>query len=105
MRHIMVFLRFWYDFIVGDDWRVATGIAVGLGAHRAGGRPRRQRMVGAAARRPGGPRRRPAAQRARAVARRYADPVSAGGSSWSRRTPASWVRDVTSSLLNTLRRW
>jgi hypothetical protein len=26
------FLLFWYDFIVGDDWRVAIGVAVALGA-------------------------------------------------------------------------
>jgi hypothetical protein len=30
--------RFWYDFIVGDDWLVAAGVAVGLavtyGLHR-----------------------------------------------------------------------
>ena len=25
------FGRFWWDFVVGDDWRVAAGIAVGLG--------------------------------------------------------------------------
>jgi hypothetical protein len=25
------FLRFWWTFIVGDDWRVALGIAVALG--------------------------------------------------------------------------
>ncbi len=25
------FLRFWWDFIVGDDWRVAAGIALALG--------------------------------------------------------------------------
>jgi hypothetical protein len=25
------FARFWWDFIVGDDWRVAAGIAVALG--------------------------------------------------------------------------
>jgi hypothetical protein len=24
------FLRFWYDFIVGDDWRVAAGVAACL---------------------------------------------------------------------------
>ena len=24
------FLRFWYDFVVGDDWRVALGVVVGL---------------------------------------------------------------------------
>ena len=25
------FARFWYEFVVGDDWRVAVGIAVALG--------------------------------------------------------------------------
>jgi hypothetical protein len=25
------FARFWWDFIVGDDWRVAAGIALALG--------------------------------------------------------------------------
>jgi hypothetical protein len=25
------FLRFWWSFLVGDDWRVAMGIALGLG--------------------------------------------------------------------------
>jgi len=30
MRHIVAFLRFWYDFIVGDDWRVAAGVVAGL---------------------------------------------------------------------------
>jgi hypothetical protein len=25
------FLKFWWDFIVGDDWRVAVGIVIGLG--------------------------------------------------------------------------
>lgn len=24
------FLRFWYDFIVGDDWRVAVGVITAL---------------------------------------------------------------------------
>ena len=27
----MRFLRFWYAFVVGDDWRVAAGLVVGLG--------------------------------------------------------------------------
>jgi hypothetical protein len=27
----MRFLRFWWDFVVGDDWRVAAGIAVAIG--------------------------------------------------------------------------
>jgi len=26
------FLRFWWDFVVGDDWRAAIGIAVAIGA-------------------------------------------------------------------------
>jgi hypothetical protein len=25
------FGRFWWDFVVGDDWRVAVGIALALG--------------------------------------------------------------------------
>jgi hypothetical protein len=25
------FAHFWWNFIVGDDWRVAAGIALGLG--------------------------------------------------------------------------
>ena len=24
------FARFWWDFLVGDDWRVAVGVAIGL---------------------------------------------------------------------------
>jgi hypothetical protein len=26
----LAFLRFWYDFIVGDDWRIAVGIVAVL---------------------------------------------------------------------------
>jgi hypothetical protein len=29
-RRISAFLAFWYDFIVGDDWRVAVGVVVAL---------------------------------------------------------------------------
>jgi hypothetical protein len=25
------FARFWWDFVVGDDWRVALGVVVALG--------------------------------------------------------------------------
>jgi hypothetical protein len=25
------FLAFWYDFVIGDDWRVAVGVAAALG--------------------------------------------------------------------------
>ena len=31
MSYLRSFGRFWWDFIVGDDWRVAAGIAVALG--------------------------------------------------------------------------
>jgi hypothetical protein len=31
MKYIRAFLRFWWDFIVGDDWRVAAGLAAALG--------------------------------------------------------------------------
>ena len=30
MRYIAGFVRFWYDFIVGDDWRVAAGVIAAL---------------------------------------------------------------------------
>lgn len=28
----MRFLRFWWDFVVGDDWRAALGIAAAIAA-------------------------------------------------------------------------
>ena len=31
MRHVASFGRFWWNFVVGDDWRVAAGLAVALG--------------------------------------------------------------------------
>jgi hypothetical protein len=30
MRRIAAFGRFWWDFIVGDDWVAAAGVVVGL---------------------------------------------------------------------------
>ena len=30
MRHIAGFFRFWYEFIIGDDWRVAAGVIAAL---------------------------------------------------------------------------
>ena len=30
MRYVRAFGAFWWDFIVGDDWRVAAGAALGL---------------------------------------------------------------------------
>jgi hypothetical protein len=39
MKYIAGFFRFWYDFIVGDDWRIAAGVVTAIGltaliAHR-----------------------------------------------------------------------
>jgi hypothetical protein len=31
MRYLRDFGRFWWDFVVGDDWRIAAGLAVALG--------------------------------------------------------------------------
>ena len=31
MRYVRAFGRFWWDFIVGDDWTVAAGVAIALG--------------------------------------------------------------------------
>jgi hypothetical protein len=31
VRYVIAFARFWYDFIVGDDWRIAVGIVGALG--------------------------------------------------------------------------
>jgi hypothetical protein len=30
MNRLIAFLRFLYDFIVGDDWRVAVAVVLGL---------------------------------------------------------------------------
>ncbi|MBV8180336.1 MAG: hypothetical protein JO045_16335 [Mycobacterium sp.] len=29
-RRISAFVEFWYDFIVGDDWRIAVGVVTAL---------------------------------------------------------------------------
>jgi len=34
MTRLVAFAHFWYDFIVGDDWRVAVGVGVGNRADR-----------------------------------------------------------------------
>ena len=31
MRLLAGFARFWWDFIVGDDWRIAAGVLLVLG--------------------------------------------------------------------------
>jgi hypothetical protein len=30
MKYVVAFSRFWWNFIVGDDWRVAAGLAAAL---------------------------------------------------------------------------
>jgi hypothetical protein len=35
MRHVRAFGLFWWDFVVGDDWRAALGVAVAIGATAA----------------------------------------------------------------------
>jgi hypothetical protein len=30
MRYAVAFARFWYEFVVGDDWRILAGIAVAI---------------------------------------------------------------------------
>ncbi len=31
MSRLAAFGRFWYEFVVGDDWRAAVGVIVALG--------------------------------------------------------------------------
>jgi hypothetical protein len=35
MRRIRAFGMFWWDFVVGDDWRSAAGVVIALGATAA----------------------------------------------------------------------
>ena len=30
MKYVAGFFRFWWDFIVGDDWRVAATVVAGM---------------------------------------------------------------------------
>jgi hypothetical protein len=32
MKWLVQFGKFWYDFIIGDDWRIAAGVVVTVGA-------------------------------------------------------------------------
>jgi hypothetical protein len=32
MRFVRGFARFWWDFVVGDDWRIAAGVVTVLAA-------------------------------------------------------------------------
>jgi hypothetical protein len=31
MRYLKSFGQFWYDFIIGDDWKIAAAVVLGLG--------------------------------------------------------------------------
>ena len=31
MKYLVSFGRFWWNFVVGDDWMSAAGVAIGLG--------------------------------------------------------------------------
>ena len=35
MSRLAAFGRFWWDFVVGDDWFSAVGVATGMGATAA----------------------------------------------------------------------
>jgi len=35
MKWLRGFGRFWWDFVIGDDWRVAALVAAGIGATAA----------------------------------------------------------------------
>ena len=51
MTHVRSFFRFWYDFIVGDDWRLALAAVGRTRIVRTGGGSVDPRMVGGAGRR------------------------------------------------------
>jgi hypothetical protein len=35
VRRIKAFGRFWWNFVVGDDWRAAAGVVIAIGATAA----------------------------------------------------------------------
>ena len=35
MRRLRAFGHFWWDFVVGDDWRAAAGVVLAIGATAA----------------------------------------------------------------------
>jgi hypothetical protein len=35
MRRLRTFGAFWWDFVVGDDWRAAVGVVLAIGATAA----------------------------------------------------------------------
>ena len=32
MKYAVGFARFWYDFVIGDDWQIAVCVVVAMGA-------------------------------------------------------------------------
>ena len=32
MKYVVAFGRFWWDFIIGEDWKIAAGVALVLAA-------------------------------------------------------------------------
>ena len=35
MKRLAAFGRFWWEFVIGDDWQVAAGVALAIGATAA----------------------------------------------------------------------
>ncbi len=35
MSRVVAFGRFWWDFVIGDDWTAAAGVALAIGATAA----------------------------------------------------------------------
>ena len=31
MSYLKTFGRFWYDFVIGDDWTIAVGVVIAIG--------------------------------------------------------------------------
>jgi hypothetical protein len=36
MKYVVNFFRFWYDFVVGDDWTIAVFVLIAVGVTAAG---------------------------------------------------------------------
>ena len=51
MKRLAPFGRFWYDFIVGDDWTVAVAVVVAIAVTAAARAPRSQSVAARTARR------------------------------------------------------
>jgi hypothetical protein len=35
VKYVRAFGRFWWDFVIGDDWRAAAGVGIAIGATAA----------------------------------------------------------------------